>query len=367
MKAKMIITMLAAAVCITGCSDSRVTSGMASDPFASSSDAVETESSAIEAESSTTEAESDTTESAAESEEPELSDDDYEELFGKYQSGYADFGDRSFEYKDGVIEKSFTAKTKGNEYDVEYGYMAYINGIPQKLSLNGGEPQEMVSVTLPPNTEQKITLDIKPALTEDIKREKELQVKFLSIFNPSYKPQGQYTGFGNAHNGTADGRQIIQPDGSEESISDMKTTTEYESVAITKEVKKKYSLGDIDAIGYITISDGMITLKSGESSAKTEILMLGNTANAYRVFLYKNHERIQINGCDCAEMKVENGKLSILGVEIPDVQNRDILYAVAIPIDDTENIINLCKSGSALILSEDDPIYKYVQELEEQE
>ncbi len=342
MKIKRIIAMLAAAaLCLTACSDTRVTSGAASDPFAD--------------------------ESAASSEGTELSDEDYEELFGKYQSGIADFSDRSFEYKDGVIEKSFTARTKDNEYDVEYGYMAYINGVPQKISLNGGEPQEMVSVTLPPNTEQKITLDIKPALTEDIKSEKELQVKFLSIFNPSYKPQGQYVGFGNAHNGTADGKQIIQPDGSEESFTDIKTTTEYESVAITKEVKKKYSLGDVNASGYIMISGDYLPLKSGESSAKAEILMLGNTANAYRVFLYKNHERIQINGCDCAEMKVENGKLGILSVEIPDVQNRDILYAVAIPIDDAENAINLCKAGSTLILSEDDPSYNLVQETDETE
>lgn len=135
----------------------------------------------------------------------EPQEDNYEELFGKYQFGgirfdnYSIQGNSAIEYNGGEIEFSFDMNTNGNKYDAESGFMAFINGVPQKLSLNGGESGELARVLLQPDKTEKAT----PTIPEELKNEKTLQLKYINIFHPSYKPAGSFTGFGNAHIGQA--------------------------------------------------------------------------------------------------------------------------------------------------------------------
>lgn len=62
--------------------------------------------------------------------------------------------------------------TSGNQYDAEAGFMAFINGVPQKLSLNGGESNEFVRISLQPDKSEKATLSFTPTIPEELKNEK---------------------------------------------------------------------------------------------------------------------------------------------------------------------------------------------------
>lgn len=107
--------------------------------------------------------------------------DSYEELFGKYQMGTIRFGNYStqgnseIEYNGGNIELSFDMDTTGNQYEVEAGFMAFINGIPQKLSLNGGENSELVRVSQQPDQSSTVTISFTPTITEELSGEETLQ------------------------------------------------------------------------------------------------------------------------------------------------------------------------------------------------
>ncbi len=288
--------------------------------------------------------------------------DDYEEAFGKYQLGsirYSNYSvseDKMIEYNGGNIELSFDADSTGNQYDVEAGYMAFINGIPQKLSLNGGENGELVCVSQAPNQKQKVTLSISPAVTEKLSGEDTLQLKLICIFNPSYKPSGNYKSFGNAHSGQAFLEKDIKVNAPLEVSECMTAVTEYESFVITDETSSIYKLGNLrkDAPTAVAIKDfdtnEQPVLRNGK--LKINLLLYGSEQYNYNVYLYVNHDRIKFNGCDYLSTKVKSGYLNVFETEFEGINERDIIYAVAVPVDSETGAMNTRKSESMLILDE---------------
>ena len=86
--------------------------------------------------------------------------------FSKYQEAGIAFSDYSIEgkstvkYSGGEVNFSFVSDSAKNKYDVEIGYMAFINGVPQKLSLNGSEKSELVSISQKPDTKRRLLLPL---------------------------------------------------------------------------------------------------------------------------------------------------------------------------------------------------------------
>ena len=212
--------------------------------------------------------------------EPSIAND-YEEAFGKYQMGsikYSNYnveGGSVIEYSGGNIELSFETDTGGNQYDVEMGYMAFINGIPQTLSLNGGEMGELVCISQAPNKNDKVTLSISPAITEELSGEDILQLKLISIFNPSYKPSGSFTGFGNAHTGQSFLEYDIRVDSPLQQSEKLTADTEYESILIDDKIVQQYGIkksesGSPTSIVIKELGEGVgeqLSFKGGKISA----------------------------------------------------------------------------------------------------
>lgn len=295
--------------------------------------------------------------------------DSYEELFGKYQTGSMRFGNYSIEgnsvieYNGGNIELSFDMDTTGNQYEVEAGFMAFINGIPQKLSLNGGESSELVRVSQQPDQSGKATLSFTPTITEELSGEEILQLKIINIFNPSYKPAGTYTGFGNAHMGQPFMECDIKA-ASPLAVSEP-IKGECESVLITDDVAKQYGIkkpGE-NTVTTISIQDAqtkeqLLTLRGGKLDA--ELLMYGSETYNYRVYVYVNHERVKFNGGDHLDAEVKSGYLNVLKPELENINERDIIYAIAIPTNSDTGSMAVRKGDSVLVLDEnniptDDP------------
>jgi len=293
--------------------------------------------------------------------------DSYEELFGKYQTGSFKIGNYSLddsmeiEYNGGDIEFSFDVSTSGNKYEVEKGFMAFINGIPQKLSLNGGERNELVRISQQPDQSSTATLSFTPTITEDMIGEQTLQVKIISIFNPSYEPSGSFVGFGNAHNGQPFVEFDIKVNSplavSEDVFEPIKD--ECESVLITDETAKQYGIskpGEGTATN-VSIKNAQtkgepLALRGGGLDA--ELLMYGSETYNYRVYFYVNHERVKFNGGDYLETEVKSGYLNVLKPELENIKERNIIYAVAIPMNSETGSMTVRKSASVLVLNEND-------------
>lgn len=291
--------------------------------------------------------------------------DSYEELFGKYQTGNIKTGNYSLGdsmeiiYDGGDIELSFDMDTSGNQYEIEKGFMAFINGIPQKLSLNGGERNEFVRVSQQPDQISTVTLSFTPTITEDLVDEKTLQVKIMDIFNPSYKPSGNFRGFGNAHIGKPflefDIKAVSPPAVSDSVLEPIKGGCE--SVLITDEIAKQYGInkpGENSATT-LTIEDAqtkeqLLALRDGKLD--TELMMYGSETYNYRVYFFINHKRVRFNGGDYLETEVKNGYLNILKPEFENINDRDIVYAVAVPMNSETGSMTVRKSGSVLVLDE---------------
>lgn len=297
------------------------------------------------------------------SQQEQINTDNYEELFGKYQYGSAVYsnynieGGSTIEYNGGEIELSFDADTNGNTNNIEFGYMAFIDGVPQKLSLNGGKESELVSFSQVPNLITSITLSFIPSITKEMSGKKTLQLKLLAVFNPSYKPSGSFTGFGNAHDGRAFCEYDIKVNKPLEISDELSLTNEYESYIINDDIADKYSIKKPDGTTSTSIfikdaqtGEQQLTFRDGEIDAN--LLIYGNDLYKYNVFVYINHERVNFNSADYLETEVKSGYLNVLHLEFKNINERDIVYAVAVPIDAASGLMTARKSASILVLNE---------------
>lgn len=290
------------------------------------------------------------------------SDEDY---FIKFQTDSIKFEltdelGAELEYNGGELEFHFDTDTEGNTYDAEHGFMAFINGIPQMLSLNGGEPAELVRVSQQPDQKGSVMLSLTPTVTEEMSAEETLQFKLVTIFNPSYKPQGSYVGFGNAHNGSSyleKDMRVKSPLAVSKVVS-KPTADVCESVLITDDVAKEYGItkpgtGTVTMIALRDAQTKSSELVLREGKLNAEILMYGGEEYDYRVYLYVNCERIPINGGDYLETTVKSGHLNVFKTELENISERDIIYAIAVPLD-PDSLFAVRKSPSLLVLGESD-------------
>lgn len=103
---------------------------------------------------------------------------------------------QNIEYNGEEINIVFSANSAGNKEKITDGYMAFIGGVPQVISVNGSEEAETVSVNFPKDEITNVSINIKPRITKELEDKKELNLQIVSIFNIGYVPQGKYAGFG---------------------------------------------------------------------------------------------------------------------------------------------------------------------------
>lgn len=331
-----IIALTLASVLSVGCADKKTNSGLefSDSPFSSSDTASD----------------------------PQTGSD--EEYFERFQTDSIKFEltdelGKELEYNGGELAFHFDTDTEGNTYDAESGFMAFINGVPQKLSLNGGEPAELVRVSQQPDQKGTVTLTLTPAVTEEYSSEETLQFKLVTIFNPSYKPRGSYVGFGNAHNGASYLEKDLKAMSPLAVTNAVKPISDGgESALITDAVAKEYGISKPGASSatMLTIRDALTkgynpVLRGGRLDA--ELLIYGSEEYDYRVYFYVNCERVQINGGDYLDMTVKSGHLGIFKPKLENISERDIIYAIAVPLT-PDALFAVRKSPSSLVLGESD-------------
>ena len=107
-------------------------------------------------------------------------EDERYELYDKYQSGalqfdFSEMNDaQNIEYNGEKINITFSANAANNRESITIGYMAFIGGIPQVISVNGSEEAETVSVNFPKDEITNVSINIKPRITKELEDKKEV-------------------------------------------------------------------------------------------------------------------------------------------------------------------------------------------------
>lgn len=296
-----------------------------------------------------------------------MSDDRYE-LYDKYQKGSLEFdfsksGQAELECTGEPINIEFSGNTANNEEDITLGFMAFIGGVPQSISVNGSEAAETVNVEFPKDKITDVSITIDPRITKELQEKENLSLQIMTIFNINYVPQGKYVGFdfGNINNGSSLLNKALKMSAKAE-ICELSGKAEFENIPASDSSLKTYSLKHGGETGSST------TLKMFSVNNETERLILdggkqvcdvlfdGTDFDSYNVFFYVNHKRVQVNGMDYAAVSAKAGYVPKLTATLENINNHDIIYAVAIPTTDDYEKARIAKSKSKLSFSPDDEI-----------
>ena len=282
--------------------------------------------------------------------------------FSKYQEAEIAFSDYSIEgkstvkYSGGEVNFSFVSDSAKNKYDVEIGYMAFINGVPQKLSLNGSEKSELVSISQKPDTKQTVTLTFIPEITKEYEHEKILKVKLMTVLHPSYRPKDGFLGFGNAHSGQSFFEFELEADTEPQIIDDFTYSSDCESILATAKVKEEYNLTDAKISGANMISlfdakrqEHSLSIDKSSDKLGVTLLLYGGEPDEYAVYFYKNHERIKLGDNGGMRFPSKTGYINEYKVTLDDVKAGDIIYAVEVPLNAEVGSMNIRKSISIVV------------------
>ena len=295
--------------------------------------------------------------------------DDRYELYDKYQSGalqfdFSEMNDaQNIEYNGEKINITFSANAANNREDITIGYMAFIGGIPQVISVNGSEEAETVSVNFPKDEITNVSINIKPHITKELEDKKELNLQIVSIFNIGYVPQGKYAGFGfgniNAGSTVYTARLTMNE---KAEIVELSGNAEFENIPASDSSLKSYTLKKAGEMS----SGAMLKLYSKDNETEhlildksiqtCDVLFDGADFDTYNVFFYVNHKRVQVNGKDYAAVSAKAGYVPKLTATLENVNNHDIVYAIAVPLTNDYTKARILKTTSRLSFSPDDEI-----------
>ncbi len=296
--------------------------------------------------------------------------DERYELYGKYQTGgastdFSEMGDSTvIEYNGEEVEIIFSLTTNDNKRTITEGFMLYLGGVPQMISANGGEKAEFVAVPFPDNEKTRVSIKFAPVITKDMENEKELPLQLVTMHSVDYIPQKKYLGFsfGNIHYGSTFLSRKLKLNKTPQ-VTDNFTYTESDYITASDKSIQSYPLNNAGEI-----HTGSYLLKMFSDGNKTDRLILdGNTLNCdvvfdgmyfdnYRIYFYKNHQRISVNGKDYATVNAKSGFVPILNAKLENINNHDIIYAIAVPRAEDYLKASIAKSGSKVAFSPDDSI-----------
>lgn len=296
-------------------------------------------------------------------------EDERYELYDKYQSGslsldFSEMNDaQNVEYNGEEINITFSANAANNQEDITIGYMAFIGGIPQLISVNGSEEAETVSVSFPKDEITNVSINIKPRVTKEIEDKKELNLQIISIFNIDYVPQGQYVGFGfgNINAGSTVYTACLTMNEKAETV-ELSGNAEFENIPASDSSLKSYTLkkaGEMDSgatLKMFSVNNETEHLILDNNTQTCDVIFDGTDFDTYNVLFYANHKRVQVNGKDYATVSAKAGYVPKLTATLENVNNHDIVYAIAVPLTDDYTKARLLKTTSQLSFSPDDEI-----------
>lgn len=247
------------------------------------------------------------------------------------------------------MEIDFSAKMYTAAEESSNGFMVFIGGTPQLISLNGSEPSDLVSYMAKNEEVTECKIRFTPRLTqEDLANKDDLTLLVCRIWNPLFMTTGSAENIDYEHFISVFCYQQFKVDG------------DCETVELTSDSPFKYYGGKDTAIKkYVTNSTGggmsleyaednkslyfnMFSqdyystgeLKPFIQNGKTDLAVTlyggEGVGSTYRIYFYKNHKQIKINGNDFLKAEIKAGLVGVYEFTLDDVQDHDFVYAIAV-------------------------------------
>lgn len=361
-KTKIILTALAIATLLTACANtSEEISNTISNPFEESVSKTDTDS----------------------SDQPQYDNllDDYdnlcEEYYHKYQRStiYYDYKgteeNSTFEFNGDDIEIKFVANTiphqdypeKANKYTMEVAYSVYIDGVMQKISLDGNEYSETVPVSIPPYKQTEVSIKVKPELPEDCLNKEKHTLKLVCTLHTNFvmHEKLRHLHFVNINDAyTLVYRYVVF----NEQPTIIQPFTAYENVTQFSAKDKTLNYGlkcpGLNENHYLRIfpqSDNSYYLTLDDNKLNGDMIFDGAESGKYRVYFFVNNKRVNVNDAYYASVEVKEGFVPKIPFTLDNLQNYDTIYAIAVNEDEgaTRNPM-LLKSETKLVFPPDDPV-----------
>lgn len=231
-----------------------------------------------------------------------------------------------------------TPTVTGDENPTTLGAMAFIDGFPQKFTLNNGSEQKTLSIIETTPSEVEYTLKLDPKFDEALDNH---YVTMLYLLNPNFRPE-KGNSFGVHHSASRWYSQPINTDKKELQKMDV-NAFKTESIPFSMKQIEQYKIPTDEESGVVTVFDlydkwktYQITLNDSNSPELTFAAYTTGQKHCgdYRVTFYKNHELCTFNsGYNCLDLTLEGGKIVEEKVTLDsDLSNGDIVYCIAIPL-----------------------------------
>lgn len=275
-------------------------------------------------------------------------------------------GNMPITYKGGTLSVPIKVTAYAqNPMDISVGVTVFIDGVMQKLCVDGEETDGMYVIkSIKPGDYEKVTLDIVPQIMKESESKSELPMHFVWHFNPDYSVDMKKPNLGNTHKSMPSPNTTLNVSEEIKEVIAYESTTEMKKIIITEDVQEQYKINSpgktravfINQIGdEYAASQGLI--KAGEDKkAEFEVGLSSFEHGKYRVTFYKNNKLISFNENETyIDVEAESGYLYLTDIAIEDISIGDIVHAIAIPYDYTkEDGYKSCMVSNPLIAVEDD-------------
>ena len=248
-------------------------------------------------------------------------------------------------YRGGEVEISFTATmhTEGREWS--NGYLVFVGGTPQTITLNDSEPSTMAVDKGKDGETKEYSIRFTPHLTKDNIADKDnLKLTLIKIDNPLYLTSGTVQHFDFEHRMTVASQRPFRLEGGCE-------TTELASGEAFElfpeqdsEVSKYYWMspsgteGEFEAKEIMPVSFELYSTTKEKpfiKDGKADIALLlyngrQKTSVPYKVYFYVNHEPVKVNGCDYIVAELKEGFTAKYAMTVDNLKEGDFVYAIAV-------------------------------------
>lgn len=201
-----------------------------------------------------------------------------------------------------TLNISATYKREDMNYKLDIGYMVFVDGLLQPVSVDGGEAKNMNIITVEKNAEHDVSFDM---ISGD--KGKTVRIDTVSLLHPTYSVTEKTNSFGLCFTVTS---PLPYSAECKNTVIAEKGSEKYEEVGLSEEIKENYILKDDEGniINHLK-SEGMkcdyyqngkkadkIIIEDGKLSA--DIDFYGGRYEKYNIYLLLNNEVI-----DCFEGK----------------------------------------------------------------
>ena len=239
----------------------------------------------------------------------------------------------------------FWIENAGNDND--FGFMIYIDGVRQDISVDGSEISDVYTIDVPSGERKTFNVKFEPNVT---KYSDTLSLDFVLMFDPDYMPDSPTAIFGNRQNINSINLTMIDV------AKDIKLSGDSISVKsenIPNDIKQEYieydesgniSGNSLEESTFITALKSNKKLDDNTPNAVStaddlEIRLLGGKEGSWRISLYIDNKMVPaFNGNYYADMKASSNEMSSYIVDLSEYKIEDTefgsIYCIAVPLEE---------------------------------